>query len=193
MNRFGKRVSCFMYEGSKSGGFCAVRAVPVYLGRELCPNHINLNVYYRARRALSVQTSPLLHPTGRIRIKRPTLYRSFSEKTRIVEARLSACKAVCAVSANPLTARVLILFRKQIMRQNEQMAKKRLRGTSSLRHPTAVCKRFAARLNALLFLPHAPARFSRCGLPLRQHCLSCVPRCRPPAHGLRCVRAAAPR
>jgi Ca2+-transporting ATPase len=51
-----------------------------------------------------VATSP-----GRIRIRCPSLYRSRSEKLRI-EKSLSSCKNITSVYANPLTARVLVLF-----------------------------------------------------------------------------------
>jgi Ca2+-transporting ATPase len=46
---------------------------------------------------------------GRIRVKCPQLYRSDTEKTKI-EATLSSCKNITAIYANPLTARVLVLF-----------------------------------------------------------------------------------
>lgn len=47
---------------------------------------------------------------GRLRIRMPGLYRSQAEKERI-EARLATCDAVISAYANPLTARVLILFK----------------------------------------------------------------------------------
>jgi Ca2+-transporting ATPase len=55
-------------------------------------------------RADRVSISP-----GRIRVKCPQLYRSDAEKIKI-EAALSSCKYITAVHANPLTARVLVLF-----------------------------------------------------------------------------------
>ncbi|MDB5770300.1 MAG: cation-transporting P-type ATPase [Burkholderia sp.] len=54
-------------------------------------------------------TDCVVSAPGRIRIKCPKLYRSHAEKTKI-EARLSSCKNITAVYANPLTARVLVLF-----------------------------------------------------------------------------------
>lgn len=46
---------------------------------------------------------------GRIRIQYPRLYRSQSEKIKI-ESKLSSCRSITGVHANPLTARVLVLF-----------------------------------------------------------------------------------
>ncbi|MGE5651695.1 MAG: cation-translocating P-type ATPase [Bacillota bacterium] len=48
-------------------------------------------------------------PPGRVRITFPKLYRCETEKNRI-ESRLAACRDVTAVYANPLTARILVLF-----------------------------------------------------------------------------------
>jgi Ca2+-transporting ATPase len=60
------------------------------------PDHLN-----QVRR---VSVSP-----GRIRIQYPRLYRSQAEKIKI-ESRLSSCRSITGVHANPLTARVLVLF-----------------------------------------------------------------------------------
>jgi Ca2+-transporting ATPase len=52
---------------------------------------------------------PVIRSPGRIRIECPRLYRSHAEKIAI-ETRLAACRNITAVYANPLTARVLVLF-----------------------------------------------------------------------------------
>jgi hypothetical protein len=117
------------------------------------------------------QISELIQPApGRLRVRVPALYRSTLAKQRI-ETRRRDGGAILAVYANPLTARVLILF--EVSVAPEQVLR-----CSGWRYRQLLCK-------SSLHTSHRMAQQEMASPAARRHQRSPIPHRRSIRHGMR--------